>query len=112
MKRTCPKCKSKAVRLYRSVTKDGKRTWEPVAWHCTTCGYTYYVAKETLIYDAGGKQYEPSTESHCTYCKDKLVRLYRHKNPVHGKQQWKSVGWYCKRCKYTWMDEKVESVTA
>ena len=110
MKRTCPKCHEKAVRLYRSVTKNGKRTWEPVAWHCESCGYTYYVAKGTLIYEAGGKQYDFSLASHCPYCNDKLVRLYRHKNPVHGRQQWSSVGWYCKRCKYTWMDEVKETV--
>jgi hypothetical protein len=90
---------------------DKQRKWVPIGWHCTSCSYTYTVASDTLIYNIGGKDYQSSYKGVCPKCDLKLVRLYRHINPKTGKQQWISMGWYCKRCKYTWIDEQMLQVT-
>jgi len=101
------KCGSKAVRLYQNKTVDGKRKWISIAWRCTECGYVYTVASDTLMYQIGGDDYEESYDGKCPKCGLKFVRLFRHKNPVYGKQEWISSGWYCTRCKYVWMDKKI-----
>jgi ribosomal protein S27AE len=54
----------------------------------------------------GEEKYKNSFNEKCPKCGLSLVRLYRHKNPKKGKQKWVSMGWYCTRCKYVWMDEK------
>ena len=82
------------------------RRWVPTAWLCTECGYIYNVASDTLIYKMGEEKYKSSFKEKCPKCSLNLVRLYRHKNPKKGKQKWVSMGWYCTRCKYVWMDEK------
>jgi len=82
IKKKCPECGSKAVKLYQNKSIDRKRAWIPTAWHCTKCGYTYNVAADTL--------------------------MYKNINPKHGKQKWVSMGWYCTRCKYVWMDKKAK----
>jgi len=64
------------------------------------------VASDTLVYEIGKDPYNDSFKEKCPKCDLKLVRLYRHINPVYGKQKWVSVGWYCTRCKYAWLDEK------
>ena len=77
----------------------------PTAWFCTECSYVYTVASDTLMYPIGGKPYQESFEGKCPNCTLRLVRLFRHKNPVRGKQEWLSTAWYCTRCKYVWMDQ-------
>ncbi len=104
----CPECRSKAVKLYQNKSFEGRRSWIPIAWHCTKCGYTYNVAADTLMYRMGNEPYEKSYNKKCPKCSLRLVRLYRHINPKHGKQKWVSKGWYCTRCKYIWMDKKTE----
>jgi len=106
IRKKCPKCGSKAVKLYQNKSMRGKRRWIPTAWHCTKCGYTYKVASDTLIYKTGDEPYKQSFKEKCPKCTLGLVRLYRHVNPKYGKQYWTSMGWYCTRCKYVWMDKK------
>ena len=79
------------------------------SWYCTDCKYTYTVKGDTLIYSVGGEPYEESYKQKCPKCDLKLSRLYRHINPVHGKQSWKSKGWYCSRCRYVWMDKEKDN---
>jgi C4-type Zn-finger protein len=104
MIKKCPKCHSKAVKLYRNKTIDGKRKWIPTAWLCTSCSYVYHVASNILIYKVGGDCYKETYQGLCPKCSKKLVRMYSHKNPKYGKQKWISRGWFCDRCKYVWMD--------
>ena len=104
IKKKCPQCSGKAVRLYQNKTIDGKRKWVPTAWLCTDCNYLYTVASDTLMYPIGGKEYQESYNGKCPNCDLKLTRIFRHKNPVHGKQEWISTAWYCNRCKYVWLD--------
>ena len=85
---------------------EGKRKWVSVAWQCTACNYVYNVASDTLMYAIGGKEYEDSFHGACPKCDLRLIRIFRHKNPVYGKQEWISLGWYCRRCKYVWLDKK------
>jgi len=106
IKKKCPECGSKAVRLYHNKTIEGKRKWVPTAWICTDCRYVYTVAADTLLYPIGGEEYKESGHGACPKCDLKLTRLFLHKNPVYGKQEWISSGWYCSRCKYVWMDKK------
>jgi len=106
IKKKCPECGSKAVKLYQNKSFEGKRAWIPTAWNCTKCGYTYYVAADTLMYKMGGDDYSQSFKKKCPKCSLGLVRLYRHINPKYGKQKWISQGWFCSRCKYVWMDKK------
>ena len=104
IKKKCPQCGSKAVRLYQNKTIDGKRKWIPITWQCTSCNYVYTVASDTLMYPIGGKAYQEKYQGKCPNCTMKLIRIFRHKNPLHGKQEWVSTGWYCSRCKYVWLD--------
>ena len=104
IKKKCPECSAKAVRLYQNKTVDEKRKWIPTAWCCTDCNFLYTVASDTLMYPIGGKDYKKSYNGVCPNCDMKLARLFRHKNPVHGKQEWISTAWYCSRCKYVWLD--------
>ena len=104
IKKKCPQCNAKAVRLYQNKTVEGKRKWVPIAWCCTDCNFLYTVASNTLMYPIGGKEYNISYDGKCPNCDLKLTRLFRHKNPVHGKQEWLSTAWYCARCKYVWLD--------
>lgn len=104
-KKKCPQCSKKAVRLYQSKTVEGRRKWVPVAWCCTDCFYTYTIASGTLMYSVGGKTYRESFQGKCPNCDQRLSRLFRHKNPAQGKQEWVSTAWYCARCKYVWIDE-------
>jgi hypothetical protein len=104
IKKKCPQCSSKAVRLYQNKTVDGKRKWIPTAWCCTDCNFLYAVASDTLMYPIGGKDYKKSYNGKCPNCEMKLTRLFRHKNPMHGKQEWISTAWYCSCCKYVWLD--------
>ncbi|MBU0496741.1 MAG: hypothetical protein KKG04_02145 [Candidatus Thermoplasmatota archaeon] len=90
------------MRLYQNKSVDGKRRWVAVAWMCTICGYIYTVASDTLVYPLGGERYEESFHQLCPKCERRLIRVYQHKNPVHGKQEWISTAWYCTRCKYLW----------
>ena len=106
IRKKCPRCASKAVKLYQNKTVDGRRKWVPTAWICTDCGHVYTVASDTLMYGIGGDPYDESYNEECQKCGLKLARLYRHKNPVHGKQEWISMGWYCNRCRYSWIDKK------
>jgi len=106
IRKKCMKCGSKSVRLYYNKSVDGKRKWIPAAWNCTNCRYVYTVASDTLIYPVGGEPYKESYNKKCPKCDLRLLRLFRHKNPTNGKQQWISYGWYCTRCKYVWLDEK------
>jgi C4-type Zn-finger protein len=106
IKKKCPECGSKAVRLYQSKTINGIRKWIPTAWFCTDCNYVYTIASDTLMYSLGGDEYKKRYHSKCPKCDYRLKRIYRHKNPVHGKQKWISIAWYCGRCKYVWMDTK------
>jgi len=109
IKKKCPECKSKAVKLYQNKSFDRRRRWIPTAWTCTKCGYTYNVAVDTLMYKIGNEPYDDSFNQKCPKCTLGLVRLYRHINPKKGKQKWVSMGWYCNRCKYVWMDKKIEN---
>jgi hypothetical protein len=84
----------------------GKRKWEAVAWYCTSCSYVYKIVSDTLIYKMGDNNYKDSFNNKCPNCVKKLVRIYRHKNPKNGIQQWVSIGRYCTRCKYVWTDKK------
>ena len=111
IKKKCPRCGGKAVRLYQNATIDKKRRWDSVGWYCTECSYTYKVASDTLIYEIGGNPYKKSYLGKCPKCDLKLVRIYRHKNPKEGKQEWMSTGWYCKRCKHIWMDENEKVIS-
>ncbi|RLF33319.1 MAG: hypothetical protein DRM98_02475 [Thermoplasmata archaeon] len=104
IKKKCPECGSKAVKLYQNKSFNGRRTWIPIAWYCTKCGYTYNVVADTLMYKMGGEPYNENFNKKCPKCNLGLVRLYRHINPKHGKQKWISKGWYCTRCKYVWID--------
>ena len=104
----CPECSSKAVRLYINKTVDGKRKWIPVAWICTKCSFVYTVASDILIYPVGGEPYLENYDHHCPKCDLKLRRVFRHENPVHGKQQFLTMGWYCSLCKQVWLDQKQE----
>lgn len=104
IKKKCPECDSKAVKLYQNKSINGKRKWLPTAWICTKCGYTYNVAAETLMYKIGHEEYKGEFNKTCPKCNLKLVRLYRHINPKNGKQKWVSKCWYCTRCKYMYMD--------
>jgi len=106
IRKKCPECNSKAVRIYKNKSIDGKRKWIPIAWYCTNCSYIYQVVSNTLIYRIGDKKKNQSLKEKCPKCNLKLVRAYRHKNPKNGKQQWISTGCYCTRCKYVWMNEK------
>lgn len=107
MRKKCPQCGGKAVKLYRIKTIEGKRTWLPTAWFCTSCKYVYHVAQDTLIYKIGGEGYDEQFQQQCPKCDKTLYRLYRHINPKQGKQQWVPYGWYCERCKYVWLDKQV-----
>ena len=78
----------------------------PTAWHCTNCKYTYKVVSDTLIYKASDETYKEDFNQKCPKCSLGLVRLYRHINPKYGKQKWVSMGWYCTRCKYVYMDKE------
>ncbi len=106
IKKKCPECKGKAVKLYQNKSFDGKRTWLPTVWNCIDCGYTYNVAADTLMYKVGHDLYDGKYARKCPKCDLGLVRLYRHINPKNGKQKWVSLAWYCTRCKYIWMDKK------
>ena len=106
IKKKCPECGEKAVKLYQNKSKKGKRRWIPIAWFCTNCNYTYNVVSNTLIYKIGEEPYQQSFKGKCPKCDLKLSRLYRHINPIYGKQLWTSKGWYCTRCKYVWIDKK------
>ena len=106
IRKKCPECGSKSVRLYLNSTVNGKRKWIPTAWLCTKCNFTYTVASDTLMYPIGGEEYRESFKSKCPKCDQKLLRIYRHKNPIHGKQEWISTAWYCTRCKYAWINKK------
>jgi transposase-like protein len=108
IRKKCPQCGSKAVKLYQNKSFEGRRAWIPIAWHCIKCGYTYKVASDTLIYKTADEPYKDSFKEKCPKCTLGLVRLYRHVNPKYGKQYWVSMGWYCTRCKYVWMDKKTE----
>lgn len=99
-------CDSKAIRLYNNKVVDGKRRWNSVAWYCTNCSYIYQVVSDTLIYKIGDEPYKSSFLERCPKCSLKLVRVSRHINPKEGKQKWSSMGYYCGRCKYVWIDEK------
>ena len=105
IKKKCPECGGKAVRLYQNKTIEGRRKWVPTAWRCTKCNYIYTVASDTLLYPMGGDVYDESYRNKCPKCDLKLIRVYEHKNPVYGKQKWISAAWYCQRCKYIWMDK-------
>lgn len=59
------------------------------------------------MYKIGNEPYNESFNEKCPKCNLNLVRLYRHINPQHGKQKWASIGWFCTRCKYVWMDKKI-----
>ncbi|MDG6228799.1 MAG: hypothetical protein QCH96_02405 [Candidatus Thermoplasmatota archaeon] len=107
MKKKCPKCNHKAVKLYRIKTVDGKRRWIPTAWLCTNCTYVYHVAQDTLIYKIGGERYQEKFNQQCPNCDKRFYRLYRHINPRDGKQQWIPLAWYCERCKYVWLEENM-----
>jgi hypothetical protein len=104
IRKKCPECSSKAVKLYMNKSFKGKRKWVSTAWFCTKCSYTYTVASETLIYKIGGETYNSEFNEICPKCSLRLVRLYRHINPKYGMQKWISKGWYCTRCKYVWID--------
>jgi len=106
IRKKCPECGGKAVKLYQNKSFDGKRSWVPTAWRCTKCGYTYNVAADTLMYKIGHEEYEEKYNQKCQKCDLRLVRLYRHINPKNGKQKWVSLCWYCTRCKYMWMDKE------
>ncbi|MEA3458090.1 MAG: hypothetical protein U9R21_05375, partial [Candidatus Thermoplasmatota archaeon] len=73
--------------------------------------YVYKIVLDTLIYKMGDTEYKDFFNMKCPNCSLKLVRVYIHKNPKHGKQQWISVGRYCTRCKYVWMDKKPQEAT-
>ena len=103
IRKKCPECESKAVRIYQNKSTDGIRKWEPIAWYCTNCEYIYNVISNTLIYKIGEKG---EVNNNCPKCDLKLVRVYRHINPQNGKQKWLAIGKYCKRCKYIWMEKK------
>jgi C4-type Zn-finger protein len=60
------------------------------------------------MYKIGNEAYDEKYHEKCPKCSLNLVRLYRHINPKYGKQKWVSVGWYCTRCKYVWMDKKTK----
>jgi len=77
-----------------------------VAWYCTRCEYVYNVASDTLMYPIGGKPYDDSFNEHCPNCDLKLKRIFRHENPQLGVQRFISMGWYCNRCRYVWLDKK------
>ncbi|MCX6666176.1 MAG: hypothetical protein NT038_09005 [Euryarchaeota archaeon] len=79
-----------------------------MAWQCTVCDYVYTVLADTLVYPIGDEQYKESYKGACPKCDLKLKRVFIHKNPMYGKQQFLSVGWYCTRCKYVWLDTKKE----
>ena len=98
IRKKCPKCANKAVRLYQNKSIDGKRHWISVAWKCTACDYVYNVASDTLVYSISGDKYDESFQHHCPKCDLRLIRVYQHKNPSHGKQEWISTAWYCTRC--------------
>jgi hypothetical protein len=110
IRRKCPDCGSKAVRLYQHKSIKGKRKWIPIAWYCTNCTYIYQIVSDTLIYKIGDKDYKESFNRKCPNCSLKLLRIYRHKNSKYGKQQWISLGHYCSRCKYIWMDKKSKNI--
>ena len=105
IKKKCPQCQGKAFRLYQNKTLDGKRKWVPTAWCCDDCHFLYTVASDTLMYPVGGKEYKETYNGICPNCEMKLTRMFRHKNPVKGKQEWISTAWYCSRCKYVWLDK-------
>jgi len=86
----------------------GRRKWTPIAWYCTKCSYIYKIVSDTLIYKIGDNNYRDSLNNKCPNCAQKLVRIYRHKNPKNGKQQWISIGRYCTRCKYVWTDSNIQ----
>lgn len=77
-----------------------------MAWLCTNCGYSYDLIADTLMVKIGRETYKEDLKKRCSKCDLKLVRVYRHINPKNGKQLWVSLGWYCERCKYLWMDEE------
>jgi uncharacterized protein with PIN domain len=108
IRKKCPECQGKAVRLYQNKSIKGKRKWIPVAWYCTKCSYIYQVISNTLIYKIGDKNQNINNNEKCPKCNLKLVRIYRHINPINGKQQWISKGNYCTRCKYVWIDQEEE----
>ena len=95
--------------MYQNKTVEGKRKWIPLAWTCIECGHTYKVASDTLMYKIGHELYDDSFNQKCPKCSLGLVRVYRHKNPKYGKQEWISKGWYCTRCKQVWMDKKIKN---
>jgi hypothetical protein len=64
----------------------------------------YKIAADTLLYKSGDTYRFSLFEKKCLNCDKRLTRLYQHKNPKYGKQKWLSVGWYCDRCKYGWLD--------
>ena len=103
IRKKCPECGSKAVRLYQNKSLDGIRKWEPIAWNCINCNYIYNIISDTLIYKIGENRY---VNDNCPKCELKLVRVYRHINPQNGKQKWLALGKYCKRCKYIWIEKK------
>ena len=109
IKKTCPKCSSKAVKLYTHQTVDNKRKWVPIAWLCTECSFIYQVASDTLLFKSGELISQEMVSDTCKKCDKKLVKIYRHKNPKHGKQEWIPIGLYCSRCKYTWVQKNNDS---
>lgn len=103
MKKTCPKCSSKAVKLYIHQTINDKRKWIPTSWFCTSCNFIYRVVSDTLLFKCGEVVEHDKLQKKCPKCEKKLIHIYRHKNPKHGKQEWITIGLYCDRCKYTWI---------
>ncbi len=110
MKKKCPECGGRAVRLYRNQTIDGVRKWVSIAWMCCDCKYVYTVAGNTLVYKMGSSAGTNTSGSSCPKCEKSLVKAYRHLNPKDGKQQWVAVGSFCPLCNYVWLKEQDEQL--
>ena len=106
IKKKCPNCGLQSFRLYQNKSREGKRKWIPIAWHCSNCSYTYQIISDTLVYKIGEESADNKNNKKCPKCDKKMVRIYRHKNPTKGEQKWISMGNFCSRCKYVWMDKE------
>lgn len=106
MKKKCPECGGRAVRLYRNQTVDGVRKWVPIAWMCCDCQYVYTVAGNTLVYKVGSVDSAGDAKLSCPKCEKNLVKAYRHINPKDGKQRWVAVGSFCSLCNYVWLKDQ------
>ena len=93
--------------MYQNKSINSKRKWIPIAWYCTKCGYIYKIVSDTLIYKVGNKEYIDNKNFNCKNCSLRLSSIYRHINPKDGKQKWLSIGKYCTRCKYIWINKKL-----